>query len=661
MAVAAHHFARSQVRALTPLVFGAFALSTGLLIAWEINPGFLHVLVAWARAEPLRAAALSGALLASIGSLYVAVCRALRSANAEFKSLIDSAVDAILIIDPKTLRILYANRVAAECLGVSRRGAYTLGLQDVLETHGQSISQLNARLADSRPLAMKMFRRRREEATIDVEVRLSTPVLRGHSVWAYTLRDVSLQKQGEQQLIENQSRLESIATHDQLTGLPNRHYMSTFLPDAIARAKTAGSMLGILFIDLDHFKLINDTQGHENGDKLLRVVGRRLRDCVRQTDVVVRMGGDEFVIVLADVKSYEEITHSAHRVIESLGAPVVVDDRHLQTSASIGISVFPRDGADLTALLKHSDTAMYQAKDQGRNTVQTFTPLMDRKLKRRVTIETMLRQAMRERQLEVYYQPFINLSTRAVVGLEALIRWRHPVRGMIPADSFIGVAEETGLIVPIGDFVLQRTLTDMAAWRSAGATLVPVSLNVAPAQLLRGDFKSTVARSLLQHAIVPALLQIEMTERAIFDIRAPQQGERRHDSIAGLRDLGIKIAIDDFGTGYSSLAYLKNWRVDTLKIDKGFIRDLASDSSDYAIVSAIIAMARHLRIEVVAEGIEGYQQDDILRTLGCHQGQGYLYARPMSAEKALAMLGRRFSDATYDHEDSMPVMALAAD
>jgi diguanylate cyclase (GGDEF)-like protein len=447
-----------------------------------------------------------------------------------------------------------------------------------------------------------------------------------------------------------------MAHHDQLTGLPNRHYLTAFLPQAIEEAKAANTMLGVVFLDLDRFKHINDTRGHETGDKLLQEVAARLRTCVRESDVVIRMGGDEFVVVFRNVKNYDEVTLGAGRIVETLNRPMVIDRHQLQTTGSVGVSLYPRDGADMIELLKHSDTAMYQAKDRGRNNVQMFSHAMNRKLKHRVAVEASLREALRLKQLDVHYQPFVNLLTRKIVGLEALMRWAHPVHGMIPADQFIPVAEETGLIVPMGNFVLHRTMQTMSAWRKAGIPLVPVSLNVAPAQLQRGELQSTIATLLKTHGLRPEMLQLEMTERAVFDSHSPA-GENRQDTMARLRDMGIKIAIDDFGTGYSSLSYLKNWRVDTLKIDRSFVRDLVTDSSDLAIVSAIVAIARHLHIEVIAEGIEAYQQVEILRRLGCSVGQGFLFARPMPADEILKLLRDDAEPPKEEEEDMLAVFS----
>jgi diguanylate cyclase (GGDEF)-like protein/PAS domain S-box-containing protein len=601
---------------------------------------------------------LIAAILGFGGAGLRVIRRAIVTSNSEYRALVDNAKDAIVIVQPNTGRIVYMNDALARQIGVTSDETLNLTMHDIFATKGESLLRINERLDATLPVTMHLRARDNVAPSTEVEVQFMSLRRRGKTMWAYRARDVSRQRDNESQLREKQRHLDRIANHDQLTGLPNRHYMSAFLPEAIASAKAANGMIGIVFLDLDRFKLINDTHGHEVGDKLLEVIGHRLRRCVREMDVVVRMGGDEFVIVLINIKSHDEIARSAQRITESLAQPVVLDDRQLQTSASIGISVFPRDGEDLTTLLKHADTAMYHAKDRGRNNAQIFAPVMNRKLKHRVTVEVMLREAVNRQQLEVFYQPFVDLRSRLIVGLEALVRWRHPVRGMIPTDWFITIAEETGLIIPIGEFVLQRAMSDMETWRNAGAALVPVSLNVAPAQLLRGDFRSAISRSLNEHSFSPELLQIEMTERALFDIAIPQSGEPRQDSIAGLRDLGIKVAIDDFGTGYSSLAYLKNWRVDTLKIDRSFIRDLGTDSSDYAIVSAILAMARQLQIEVVAEGVEGYQQDDILRKLGCQQGQGFLYARPLPGTQCLKMLDQGTANIGYNSDDTLNTRTL---
>jgi diguanylate cyclase (GGDEF)-like protein/PAS domain S-box-containing protein len=580
-----------------------------------------------------------------------------QTVDSRYKALIDQTNDGIVIVGADGHRIQYCNPAFLNKLGYTSAEAAELALTDIFGDGDASPDSVLARLqrADAQP-ALNLQLRCKSGLQIDVEVRCNRLETDGREGFAYVTHDVSVRRKAEQQLIDNQQRLDRMAHHDQLTGLPNRHYLATFLPEAINEARAANQMLGVVFLDLDRFKHINDTRGHETGDKLLQEVALRLTACVRESDVVIRMGGDEFVVVFRNVKSYDEVVQGAKRINDCLHKSIVIDQHPLQTTGSVGVSLFPRDGADMGELLKHSDTAMYQAKDRGRNNVQMFSQIMNRKLKQRVAMEASLRDALRLKQLDVHYQPFVNLLTRKVVGLEALIRWRHPVHGMIPADQFIPIAEETGLIVPMGNFVLHRTFQTMSAWQRQGVKLVPVSLNVAPAQLQRGDLQATISTLLATHGLRPELLQLEMTERAVFDANQAKSGEARQDTMVRLRDLGIKIAIDDFGTGYSSLSYLKNWRVDALKIDRSFVRDLVTDSSDLAIVSAIIAIARHLRIQVIAEGIEGYQQAEILRKLGCTIGQGFLFARPMPAEQCLALLGNNAQGAG-EEEDMLAAFA----
>jgi len=607
------------------------------------------------------ALALAGfmALLAAV-IVVIALRRYFRhrhSVDSRYKAIIDQTNDGIVIVDSDKHQIQYCNPAFLMRLGYTHDEAQKLTLSDIFVDANSSPESVLARLqaADSQ-LPLNLQLQCNSGALLDIEVRCNRLDVDGRDALAYVIHDVSVRRKAEQQLIDNQQRLDRMAHHDQLTNLPNRHYLATFLPEAIAEARAASQMLGVVFLDLDRFKHINDTRGHETGDKLLQEVAARLRACVRDSDVVIRMGGDEFVVVFRNVKSYDEVTLGASRIIETFNKPIIIDQHPLQTTGSVGVSLFPRDGDNMGELLKHSDTAMYQAKDRGRNNVQMFSQIMNRKLKHRFAMEASLREALRLKQLDVHYQPFVNLLTRKIVGLEALMRWRHPVHGMIPADQFIPVAEETGLIVPMGNFVLHRTLQTMSAWQKAGVNLVPMSLNVAPVQLQRGELQSTISTLLKTHGLRPGLLQLEMTERAVFDSNQAKSGENRQDTMARLRDLGIKIAIDDFGTGYSSLSYLKNWRVDALKIDRSFVRDLVTDSSDLAIVSAIIAIARHLHIQVIAEGIEGYQQAEILRKLGCSVGQGFLFARPMPAEQCLAMLSND-AQGVGEEEDMLAVFA----
>ena len=539
-----------------------------------------------------------------------------------------------LVLDPARLQIVAANPAALRNTGYSHDEVRELRFSQLFSAEGAADERvLLARLQDATARAPVEMRQRCKDGSLrNVEATAHRLDLDGRPVLAVTVHDVTVRRVVESQMLERHQRLDHLAHHDQLTGLPNRLYLAAHLPDAIAEAKEKGTLLAVLFLDLDRFKHVNDSRGHETGDKLLKTVAQRIRSTMRSQDVVVRMGGDEFVVVMKDVKNTDKVNEAAERINQALSAPMVVDGRTLVTTVSIGVALYPRDGLDMGELLRHSDTAMYQAKDRGRNNFQLFSPAMDRRLKERIAVEGSLRTALQTRQLEVHYQPIVDIESHRVVALEALMRWRHPSQGFVRPERFVRIAEDAGLIVPIGDFVLQRAIEDMVGWRRAGATLVPVALNVSAVQLQRSNLADSITRLTKEHGLEPSMLQVELTESAVFERREQRAREAAQDAVAKLRELGVHIAIDDFGTGYSSLSYLKRWRVDTLKIDRSFVRDLVTDMSDLAIVSAIIAMARHLHIEVVAEGIEGWPQLEKLRHLGCAYAQGYLFARPATAE-----------------------------
>ncbi len=452
---------------------------------------------------------------------------------------------------------------------------------------------------------------------------------------------MTVKRQVEQHQRQRQQQLDHLAHHDPLTGLPNRLYFAQFLPAAIDEARRASTMLAVLFLDLDRFKHVNDSHGHEAGDHLLQEVARRVRTAVRKEDTVVRMGGDEFIVVLQSLKDFELIGVLASRINEALRAPIVIDGHRLVTTASIGVGLFPRDGKDMGELMRHSDTAMYQAKESGRNNFKLFSPAMARRLRERVAIEASLRLALERGQLQVHYQPIVEIASNRITGMEALLRWQHPAHGFVLPARFIEIAEETGLIVPVGDLVLQRVLEDLNYWRREGGQLVPVAVNISAVQLQHCNLYERIDSLTRAQGVNPGLLQLELTESAMFEHREPRNSEDGLDSISQLRALGVAIAIDDFGTGFSSFGSLKRWQLDYLKIDRSFVRDLVRELSDLAIVGAIIAMARHLNIKTVAEGIEGWQQLEKLRELGCTHAQGFLFARPAPAAQCLKLLSGR--------------------
>jgi diguanylate cyclase (GGDEF)-like protein/PAS domain S-box-containing protein len=556
--------------------------------------------------------------------------------ESRYRAIIEQAQDGLLVADARTGEIVDANPAVQQQLGFTLEELRGRSVLSVLRGPNDSQDAVIATLARVEPSrGVELVQWLKDGRQIDVEVSCVPIESRDRRLVSYLMRDLSERKKAQTQLLANQQRLDKLANHDHLTGLPNRLFLQAHLPEAIERCQQNGQMLAVLFLDLDRFKHINDSRGHEVGDKLLQEIAKRVRAAVRPSDIVVRMGGDEFVVVLHKVNLPDEIAIAATRINEVLSAPVMIDGRALVATVSIGVSLYPRDGATMGELLKHSDTAMYQAKDLGRNNFQVFSPQMDRSLKERVAIESSLRVGLKLHQFDVHYQPIIDIHSRRVAGLEALLRWKHPTQGFISPERFIEVAEETGLIIPIGQFVLDRICSDFNRWREQGAHLVPVSMNVSAVQLERTKLRELIQQAMERNRIGPQLIQLELTEGSLFEKRT---GEFREDALATLRDLGVKIAIDDFGTGYSSLSYLKRWRVDSLKIDRSFVRDIATDPSDHAIVSAIVAMARSLNIQVVAEGIETWQQLEILRSMGCSLAQGFLFAKPCPAVDALRYL-----------------------
>ena len=559
------------------------------------------------------------------------------------------------VLDPASQRILAANPAALRNTGYTLEEFRALSLGELFRAEGIEGPELMRRVRESSSRAPIELRQCcKDGSQRNVEATCYPLTLGNKSVLAVAVHDVTVRRKVESHLLEKHQELDRLAHHDQLTGLPNRLYLQVHLPEAITEAQRNNSVLAVLFLDLDRFKHVNDSRGHETGDKLLKTVAQRIRSTMRAEDVVVRMGGDEFVVILKGVKNTEQVNEAAGRINNALSAPMIVDGRTLVTTVSIGVALYPHDGADMGELLRHSDTAMYQAKDRGRNNFQLFSPGMDKRLKERIAIESSLRTALQSRQLDVHYQPIVDIESHKIVALEALLRWKHPNHGYVRPERFVTVAEEAGLIVPIGEFVMQRAIEDTVRWRQAGASIVPVAINISAVQLQRSNVPETIARLTKQHGLEPSMLQVELTESAVFERREARAREASQDAVGKLRELGVHIAIDDFGTGYSSLSYLKRWRVDTLKIDRSFVRDLVTDMSDLAIVSAIIAMARHLNIKVVAEGIEGWPQLEKLRTLGCSYAQGYLFARPAPAADCVRLL----SGSPVDLTQRLPALDL---
>ncbi len=455
---------------------------------------------------------------------------------------------------------------------------------------------------------------------------------------------------------EARSQLAHLAYHDPLTHLPNRLAFESQLEQSIRSCERDARQVALMLIDLDQFKKVNDTLGHHIGDELLKSVARRLRDCVRASDIVARLGGDEFVVVLPDIESALMVASIAGKVQRSLAdSSHYIGDHTLYATPSIGISLFPSDGRDGETLLRNADAAMYHAKSTGRNNYQFYAASMNEAAGERLLMENALRQAVSSitpdhSQFSLHFQPQISLADGKVVGLEALARWTHPELGDIPPCRFIPIAEETGLILPIGDWVLASALNELRRWDDAGLERCCIAVNLSGRQFRQHLLGERIEALLAAAGLTPERLELEITESVLME-----DADAASAILGRLKRHGVRIAIDDFGTGYSSLAYLKSFPINKLKIDRSFVRDIASDPNDAAIVSAIISMAHSMGLGTIAEGVESEEQKSFLLSRGCSEIQGYLLGKPMSAAAAMAMLAEQ-SEGLVPEGGSQPVV-----
>jgi len=428
-------------------------------------------------------------------------------------------------------------------------------------------------------------------------------------------------------------RMEYHAHHDDLTGLPNRILLNDRINTELAHARRQKSMMALLFLDLDRFKLINDSLGHAIGDQLLRVISRRLKNCVRDEDTIARLGGDEFMILLPRITSSSDAGRVGRKITEALVEPVSCNGHEIHITTSIGISIYPFDSTDVETLIKNADISMYRAKELGRNKVVYYTAEMNAGSRKQLALETNLRKALDRGELELHYQPKINTARNTVVGVEALLRWNHPTMGSVSPAEFIPVAEDSGLIIPIGEWVLETAFKQLRKWHDAGHDELTMAVNLSSAQLSRSGIEATIHDSIENAGIDPCMAELEITENiAIHDIDS---------AIAILNKLkctGINIAMDDFGTGYSSLSYLRKLPIDIVKIDQSFVRDIPDSKEAILIAQAIIAMAQSLRLSLIVEGIENVKQLNYFRQQGCEVMQGFLFSRPVAAEDILEIL-----------------------
>lgn len=430
-----------------------------------------------------------------------------------------------------------------------------------------------------------------------------------------------------------QEELEHQANHDSLTGLPNRNLLRDRISQAIVFADRYDQVAVIAFLDLDNFKLVNDSLGHDAGDQMLKLAAGRLASSLRASDTVARIGGDEFVLVLHFAAGDGMIGQHVQRLLTSIAQPFNINGREVFVTCSVGVSIYPQDGKDGDTLLKNADAAMYRAKEQGKNTFQFFTRELNERVSERLDLESDLRRALERGEFAVYYQPQVDLVTGRIVGAEALVRWRHPSRGAVAPGRFVAIAEETGLIVPIGEWILRTACEQIKAWQQAGLPPLAVAVNLSARQFREAQLAELVESVLADTGVEPGLLELELTETVLM--RNPEEAET---ALRHLKSMGLRVAIDDFGSGYSSLNYLKRFPIDKLKIDGSFVQDLPESEDGSAIVLAVISLGHSLGLRVIAEGVERRRQAEFLRAHGCDELQGYYYGAPMPAEEFAELL-----------------------
>jgi diguanylate cyclase (GGDEF)-like protein/PAS domain S-box-containing protein len=535
-------------------------------------------------------------------------------------AIIDSTDTSIFSLDSSRC-ILEWNTAAERLFGIAREQAIGRNVAAVVR-------------APDGPADWNAILTRQEAGTVrlcgahgefDAELRLVAFNQGGQEIRALLLNDIT-----ERQLAEQ--RLQHVASHDHLTGLPNRGLILSRIADAVTRARGSGGQLALLYLDLDRFKVINDGYGHPFGDEVLRAAGERLGALVREGDTVARHGGDEFLILMNDLHKASDAYAVARKIVGSLDQPLTVQGRQIYLSGSVGVSVFPQDGETADALIGNANIAMYRAKSLGRNNFHFFTPAL-KETQVRIDLETRLRGAAGAGQLHLLYQPRVSLDSGRITGCEALLRWQHPELGLIPPDVFIPIAEESGLIVPIGDWVLRTACRQAKAWLDAGLPPVHIAVNVSARQFLQQDVAAWVMRTLQEAQLPPGSLELELTESLIA-----QDTAKAIATVGELRQAGVQLSIDDFGTGYSSLNYLKRFQVHALKIDQSFVHNLLSSTEDATIVLTVISLAHSLDFKVIAEGVETAEQCGFLRMNGCDEIQGFYFSKPVPAAEFEALL-----------------------
>ncbi len=572
--------------------------------------------------------------LSELARAFDEMAGSLEQAFLRIQSVMEVAPEAIIMSDADG-RIVMANARTEKLFGYTRQELIGKPIEILVPTDLRAAHVKNRSSYGHKPVTRDMGAKkldlkgqRKDGTTFPVDISLA-PLKTEQGIWVVAaVRDVSERKRFEAEILHQ-------ATHDTLTGLPNRTLFRELLIHGMAQATRAENLLAVLFLDLDGFKNINDTLGHAEGDALLRAVAQRIVGALRKDDVVARQGGDEFTILLQGVKEVQDITLIADNLLKAIARPYVSGPHEMHITSSIGITVFPFDDNDADNLLRNADTAMYQAKADGKNAFRFYTAEMNAAMRSRLEIENGLRQALQDGQFVLHYQPQVSVETGGILGVEALIRWQHPVQGLLAPTTFISIAEESGLIEPIGEWVLATACRQIQTWRALGLGDIKVAVNLSARQFQRPNLLDTIRRILAETGVdgCPWLLELELTESMVM-----RDVEKSVVTLKRLREMGLLLAIDDFGTGYSSLSYLKRFPINMLKIDKSFIDGITTDADDAAIATAIVSLGHSMKLSVIAEGVETEQQWNWLRQAGCDEAQGYHFGRPMPADELEALL-----------------------
>ena len=532
--------------------------------------------------------------------------------------------------------ILYANSICRGMLGIDSLSATPRSIYDFVDPASRETMMqiIAADVCDEAPRQLELQFTACDAPPSTVEMNLSVaPMNDGDRVFWGVCRDVTERKNAQDELYR-------LAHHDILTGLPNRALLKDRLLQAMAFCNRSGSRFALMFLDLDRFKIINDTLGHSIGDELLRLVSLRLKGILRDMDTVARIGGDEFIILLTGISQRDDAVLLADKIMRSMAHYFRLAEHELFVTASLGVSLYPDNGGDGEELMKKADIAMYHAKAQGRNNIQFYSDAMDKNTSRHFIMSNGLKRALENDEFRVHYQPKVDINSGRIVAMEALVRWQHPELGLLSPIEFIHLAEESGLIMQLGEWVLMESCRQTVQWQAEGITGLRVAVNLSGYQLQHASLLDTIRRVLKESGMAPDLLELEITESVIM-----QNPDFAVSVLADLSRIGIHISIDDFGTGYSSLAHLKRFSVNTLKIDKSFVRDVSFNSTDAAIASAIIAMGNNLKLNVIAEGVETEEQFRFLKENNCNQVQGYLICRPLPPDELLQLLRENRGDA----------------